>query len=51
METWRRLQGKGDSRESILIVVISGGVSVRIMVGSAAVINYPLNVSGLHDKD
>ena len=41
---------EADSRESILIVVL-GGVSVRIMLGSAAVINYPVNVSSLYDKD
>ena len=42
---------EADSRESILIVVVLGGVSVRIMLGSAAVINYPVNVSSLYDKD
>ena len=33
------------------IVVVVGSVSVRIMLDSAAVINYPLNVSSLYDKD
>lgn len=33
------------------IVVVLGGVSVRIMLDSASVINYPQNVSSLYDKD